>query len=63
MRKTIHNDGAGYSAGYSETPKTNRMNEEESLLSFLIWLDDNKYINGYDFDYERTIKKYLKSQQ
>lgn len=34
--------------------------ESEQLINFLIYLNDKKLINNYDFDYEKEAKKYLK---
>ena len=36
--------------------------DEEYLLEFLTWMNDNGLINNYDFDYEKTIKKFLKQR-
>ena len=42
------------------------MNNDEDngtkiLFDFLIFLNKKKYINDYDFDYEKQIKKFIKS--
>ena len=33
------------------------------LIDFLLYLNDKKLINNYDFDYEKEAKKYFKKKK
>jgi len=35
--------------------------EKERLIDFLCYLNDNKMINNYDFDYEQQASEYLET--
>lgn len=36
------------------------MKKKETLVNFLLHLNDKGLINNHDFDYEKEVKKYLK---